>query len=167
MVVPVSKMSAIVAMALGLVACTQVSAFLAGEQPPGSPAAALTEEGIDGVTEWRGQQSGAQGRAFLVARSEPEWQTLWERVGSPPPGPLPTDRMALAIFLGARNTGGYDVMIEDVRTERRIGERDVLVVGYRERRPAPGARVSQALTSPYAVKLVERSPLPVRYQRLD
>lgn len=101
-------------------------------------------------TYWQGERSQSAERAQLVARSDREWTELWARVGQEPPGRgLPGGRMAVGIFLGYRDTGGYGVTIEQVAVKG-----GAVVINYRERVPGPTAAVVQAITSPYAVRLV-------------
>lgn len=111
-------------------------------------------------TYWRGDHSQAFERAYVVARSPQDWAELWARVGDPAPAPLPDDRMAVAVFLGPRDTAGYAVTIE--RAELRDG---ALLVGYRERVPGPAQAVAQMQTSPYAIRLLPRTPGAPIFQR--
>ena len=96
-------------------------------------------------------------------RTTDQWQSFWQQVGREPPRVLdPSAEMAAAIFLGEKNTGGYaaDVIGARVREGR-------LVIDYRESSPAPGAMVTQALTSPWVVAIVPRSELPVTANNLN
>jgi len=101
-------------------------------------------------TYWQGERSQSTERAHVIARTDREWAELWARVGQEPPSRgVPGGQMAVAIFLGYRDTGGYGVTIEQVAVKG--GE---LVVNYRERVPGPAVAVVQAITSPFAVRLV-------------
>jgi PrcB C-terminal len=88
----------------------------------------------------RGDRSGIRGPL----------QTVWKRNSStdtnPPAAPsIDFNReMVVGIFLGEKNTGGYE--IEIVRAERRDS---LLYFYYREEFPSPGAMVTQALTQPF------------------
>ncbi|MBP2301612.1 protease complex subunit PrcB family protein [Azospirillum picis] len=98
---------------------------------------------------WRGDYSSAAERAYVVARDAEEWTALWARVGQPAPAALPRGRMAVAVFLGPRDTAGYGVAIDDARQAG--GD---LVVGYHEAVPGPAQAVAQSRTSPYAIRLL-------------
>jgi hypothetical protein len=100
---------------------------------------------------WQGQRSQAAERAYVVARTPQEWEELWARVGAPAPGSLPADRMAVALFLGTRDTAGFGVSIDSARQKG-----DEIVIGYREQVPGPTQTVAQVQTSPYAIRLLPR-----------
>jgi len=155
--------------ALGLLgACADTSAWLAGEPPPS--AAAQPEgaaPGLVGRGTWRGDISRAQSPTFLVARTEAEWRALWDLVGTRPPGALPENLMALAVFLGSRNSSGYGVEIVTIMADRRPGRRDQLLAEYREIRPTSEQFQSQVLTSPYVITLIDRTDTPVRYGKAE
>lgn len=132
------------------------AAGIAGDTPPPLSARAM----------WRGENARAQAQSFLVARNDAEWAALWDLAGRAPPGSLPPGQMALGVFLGTRTTTGYSVDITQVRPERRTGQRDRLVVEFREVQPPDGLVTTQMLTSPYAIILVDRSEAIVRYNRM-
>lgn len=134
---------------------------LAGCQTTGAPpqTGLLPADAAPG-TYWRGDASQAVERSYLVVRTDREWSDLWARVGEKVPSDLPSDRMAVAIFMGPRDTAGYGVAIE--RAEK-AGE--MLTVGFRERVPGPAEAVALVRTSPYAIRLLPRSEGPVKFQR--
>lgn len=129
---------------------------MAGDAPPPLATRAM----------WRAENARAQSQSFLVARTDAEWVALWDLAGRAPPGRLPPDQMALGVFLGTRTTTGYSVDILRLRPERRDGQRDRLVVEYRELTPPDGLITAQVLTSPYAIIMVDRSEAVVRYNRM-
>jgi hypothetical protein len=104
--------------------------------------------------EWKALHGGPPTATMLVARSEVEWQRLAALFGLRPPLPrLDFSRqMVVAMGLGERPTGGFAVTI--VGAEERRG---VLYVRYEERRPRPEEMVTQALTTPYHVRVLPRS----------
>ena len=102
-------------------------------------------------TYWQGDRSLAAERAYVVARNAQEWTDLWARVGDPAPAGLPGDRIAVAVFLGPRDTAGYAVAID--RAQMAGGD---LQVGFRERVPGPAQTVASSQTSPYAIRLLPR-----------
>lgn len=123
------------------------------------PAGLLPADAAPG-TYWRGDASQAAERSYLVVRGDKEWSDLWARVGEAAPAGLPSDRMAVAIFMGPRDTAGYGVSIE--RAEK---GGDTLTVGYRERVPGPAEAVALVRTSPYAIRLLPRTEGAVKFQR--
>jgi hypothetical protein len=99
---------------------------------------------------WSGPASHVEQARQAVLRSDAEWQRLWlEDIGRLPPGPLPADSMAVAVFLGTRPSGGYRVDIPSWSQEDRY-----LQVEYRETGPGPSDMVIMMMTTPYAVRLV-------------
>ncbi|HEY0838150.1 MAG TPA: protease complex subunit PrcB family protein [Azospirillum sp.] len=109
---------------------------------------------------WNGPDSEAYERAYVTARTPQEWRDLWARIGQPAPSALPDDRMAVAVFLGPKDTAGYAVLL------RSAAERDgAPVVTYREQVPGPTQAVALVRTSPYAVRLVPRSAGDVKFVR--
>ena len=124
----------------------------------GVPAANAQED-----TEWRGSRGGKVAFSVVVARTASVWWDLWDGIGRPPPQELDANReIAVAIFLGQRRTGGFGVTIESV--ELRDG---FMVVRFQETRPGADSMVSQALTSPYLVRLIPKTDFPVAFESAD
>lgn len=128
--------------------------------PDGADRASLLPTDADPGTYWQGDRSQSYERAYVVARNPQDWTDLWARVGEEAPVPLPGDRMAVAVFLGPRDTGGYGVSIDSARASG--GD---IVVGYRERVPGPAMAVTQMQTSPYAVRLIPLVNGSAKFQR--
>lgn len=126
----------------------------------GAERQSLIPADADPGTYWHGDRSQAYERAYVVARNPQDWSDLWARVGEAAPGSLPGDRMAVAVFLGPRDTGGYGVSIDSARASG--GD---IVVGYRERVPGPAQAVIQMQTSPYAVRLIPLVSGAAKFQR--
>jgi len=154
--------------------CTPAMNLLAGEplSNPEGAGTAGTPPGIDGQFEWTGTQAGVQGRTTLIARTEQEWQDMWQLAATPAPGPLPQGWMGIGVFLGMRQTAGYSVAIEgiteQVTTDQRFIQQGLpasreVVISYGERAPAPGTMTAQILTSPYVIRIVPRSDWPTRF----
>ncbi len=154
--------------------CTPAMNLLAGEplSNPEGAETARTPPGIDGYFEWTGTQAGVQGRTTLIARTEQEWQDMWQLAATPAPGPLPQGWMGIGVFLGMRQTAGYSVAIEgvteQVTTDQRFIQQGLpasreVVISYGERAPAPGAMSAQVLTSPYVIRIVPRMDWPTRF----
>ena len=120
---------------------------------------------------FRGLDSGSRsGIAFSlerVVKSAEEWERLWlaHQAGAFPQRPLPavdfSSSLCIAIFAGERPTGGFAVKVDQV-----VESAGGLEVVYRVTGPAPGAIVSQALSSPFQIIAVASRPGPVRFRRL-
>jgi hypothetical protein len=104
--------------------------------------------------------SGIDRAEQLVARTAAEWQSLWQRhaPGRPAPSVDFTRNMIVAVFLGSRPTGGYQVEITGVRSDGKG-----VLVEWVERRPAPGQMAAQVLTSPAHIVTVARQDGEVRF----
>ncbi|QQS13107.1 MAG: protease complex subunit PrcB family protein [Rhodospirillales bacterium] len=114
-----------------------------------------------GFKMWEGSRSGAAQAGTKVATTVSEWETLWRQLRvEPPPAFDPARQTGVAIYLGTRPTPGYGVHV--VATERR-GDR--LVVVIEETRPAPGSKLPQMITSPYALLLLEGAGGTVTIER--
>jgi hypothetical protein len=100
----------------------------------------------------KGYRSGVRAPLQVVARSHDEWTALWRQhtsgdSSSRPPPAIDFDKeVVVALFLGERPTGGYDVQIS--RAEQ---TNDGLIIYYREKDPPPGGMVIQALTQPFHI----------------
>ncbi|MBI5211458.1 MAG: protease complex subunit PrcB family protein [Elusimicrobia bacterium] len=110
---------------------------------------------------WRGQYGGANEDGTMTIMSAEEWRKAWTRLSQEPiPGVDFKRYEVVAVFLGHQPTAGYDVEVVDVGpTETSI------VVRYRVVEPAAGVSAPQTPTSPYAMQIIPRSDLPVRFVR--
>ncbi|MCG5242421.1 protease complex subunit PrcB family protein [Azospirillum doebereinerae] len=140
-------------LAAGLTACQTDGT---GEEAAGNLLPAVAASG----TAWQGDRSLAAERAYVTASNAQEWTELWARVGEPAPASLPSDRMAVAVFLGPRDTAGYTVSIDRAQTAG--GE---LQVGFHERVPGPAQAVALSQTSPYAIRLLPRVEAKATFHR--
>ncbi len=93
---------------------------------------------------------------IVVAEGSDALERLYKEDISPakrPPVVVDFDRcVVVAIFAGERPSGGYRLEITGARYENKE-----LDVRYLLRTPKPGSMVTQALTSPYTVILLERA----------
>ncbi len=138
-------------------AATLLTVFLLVAGCGGVTAANAQEE-----TEWRGSQGGKEAFSVVVARTAFAWRALWEGNGRTPPAEFDASRtIAAALFLGQRRTGGFGITIESIRRRGAF-----MVVRFEEIRPAPDAMVSQALTSPYLVRLIPKTEVPIAFERV-
>lgn len=100
------------------------------------------------IEQWQGATAPQSAPLQLLAETEEEWQSLWALAGSPVPRPLPSDAVGVGIFLGARPTGGYTLILRGERLPE--GE---LLVEWREELPAKETMVMQMVTQPWAIAL--------------
>lgn len=100
----------------------------------------------------KGYRSGVRDSIEAVARNQTEWSALWKRHASiepnlaPPPAIDFSKEIVVAVFLGEKPTGGYDIAI--VSAERSDG---TLLISFVEKNPRPGAMVTQAFTQPFHI----------------
>jgi PrcB C-terminal len=99
----------------------------------------------------KGYRSGVRESLQTVARNQAEWDSVWKKHSvetNPPPPPFIDFKrqIVVAVFLGEKPTGGYDVEI--IRVEQSDG---ALVIHYREKSPLPGSIAIQALTQPFHI----------------
>jgi len=166
--------------AVALSVCMQVAWAVAAEQPV-SPGAQLEKSlqiaGLEqkaaqaGDTEvsiqnrWSGSYCGVRTAGERVIRDADAWKSLWGQVGrirKPAPAPPEVDfskQVALAVFMGQRNSGGYSIRITSVRdTDQEV------VVQVKRTSPPPGAMVTMALTQPYDIVTIARSGKPIKFE---
>ncbi len=110
---------------------------------------------------WSGDYAGGNEGTRTIEDAK-SWAALWRTLSTAPrPAVDFTRSRVVAVFLGARPTGGYAVEFADVLpTPRRV------VVRWREQVPEPGQSPSDGATSPYALKVIPRSDLPVRFEKV-
>lgn len=136
--------------------CRSTPEEKAAPAPASAPAAAPAPQGfVPGPTEikmeWKGSSSGISSPYSEVVADPAAWQALWKKAfGKDAPETDFNGRYAVAVFLGAKPTGGYSVdffapISKDGKTQ----------VPYRVNRPGKGSFVTQAFTSPWAIRLFE------------
>lgn len=109
--------------------------------------------------------SGLSDSLRTVVRDSVQWSALWRGITRPfyPPPPLPHvdfDRdMLVVAALGARATGGYDVVIEGAQQDA-----STIEIALRTSSPAPGCPVSAAMTQPVDLATIPASPRTVRFR---
>ncbi len=101
--------------------------------------------------------SGVHERRREVVRDEASWVRLWSEIRAdstpvpPPPAVDFTQHMLILVALGTRTSGGFGVQVQTVTSRG-----DTLEVAVLESCPAPGSRVTLALTEPLEVVRVAR-----------
>lgn len=135
--------------ALGLGACLGM-----GRRPPEKTMedpASLAAVDVS-PSEWKGHSCGVSAPGARVITDPESWKSLWkDALGQEAPAVDFSRFVAVAAFAGSQRTGGWSA--ELLPPEAAEG---ALVVPYRVRGPAPGAFVTMAFTSPYAVRLYRR-----------
>ena len=113
--------------------------------------------------EWTGAHSTRAEFSVVVARTELAWNRLWAELSRSPPVTFDSDnQIVIAVFLGLRRTGGFAVNISTTEDGPVF-----YTVNVTENKPAPEAMVTQALTTPYVIRIVPHSDRPVMIQCAD
>lgn len=114
------------------------------------------DAGVEWSTLTMGQRSRVAGFSTYVLGSASEFENYWRRTsgqpGSPPSGVDFQKYQLVAIHLGNRPTGGFQVSVE--RIER--VQASTIQLNYVEQKPSSDQIVTQALTSPWVVVRVKR-----------
>jgi hypothetical protein len=97
-----------------------------------------------------------------VARTSEEWAALWRQHAGDAPAPKVdlAARTVVAVFLGARMSGGFRVEITGTRQHG-----GALVVEWRERTPAPGGVTASVITTPAHIASVPRFDGEIRFEK--
>jgi len=125
-------------------------------QPPGAARAAQPATTAPAMrTIDKGDQSNMDDAAQVVAKTQQEWQQLWQKHTPDRPRPAVdfSKEMVVGLFLGSRPTAGYILEIVSA-----VQDNGSLVVKYRESIPQRGSMTAQVLTSPYHVVAVPFFP---------
>ena len=113
--------------------------------------------------QWTGAHSARAEFSVVVARTELAWNRLWAELSRSPPDTFDSDnQIAIAVFLDLRRTGGFAVNIGTIEDGPVF-----YTVNVTEKIPAPEAMVTQALTTPYVIRIVPHSDRPVMIRRAD
>ena len=148
---------------------TVVPAPVSGEapRPPAADreqktASAATAQPVQMETLNADMMSGVDRPEQLVARTDAEFRALWQRhaPGRPVPAVDFNTNMVIAVFLGSRPSGGYQVQITGVRAEG-----NGLVVQWSEARPGPGQVAASVMTAPSHIVTVPRHGGEVRFEK--
>ena len=125
----------------------------------------MVKKAIGVEKEWKGYHCGYTKAARLIVKTEDRWKEVWGKVHRLrlPQQELPKidfqKEMVIAVFMGERKSGGYEIEIREIiKTEKEI------VVQVEEKEPSPESLRTMALTQPYHIVVVKKSPLPVRFQ---
>lgn len=96
------------------------------------------------------QSSAYQGRAEasnLIINNQAELNAIYQSVNQEViPSVDFNNNQVVAVFIGTKNTGGYQVVINKV-----IEEQGKVLIFTKVEEPAPGAMVTMAITNPYII----------------
>jgi hypothetical protein len=141
----------------------------AASQPPAAdkPAAAPVPApgaAVPMTTVHSSHMSGIDTPQQTVARTAAEFEVLWKKhaPGQTVPTVDFTKQMVLAVFLGSRPTGGFNVLITGVQQSG-----NDLVAHWTEARPAPGMVATTVITSPAHIVAVPRTEGTVRFEKAE
>ena len=116
-----------------------------------------TPVGVQNIV--KGYRSGVREPLQIVVRSQAQWITLWRRhsndLNATPPAVVFELEVVVAIFLGEKPTGGYDVTI--LRAEQ---SGDELIIDFQEKIPAPGSINIQVFQQPFHIVRINREVGP-------
>ena len=107
--------------------------------------------------EWKGIRCGYKEPLRLVIKSEDQWKEVWEKVHRfrLPTPELPVvdfeKEMVIAVFMGERKSGGYEIEI------KKIAEREnKIFVEVEEKEPPSDSVQTMALTQPYHLIVIHK-----------
>lgn len=115
----------------------------------------------------KGTVSGVSSKQLIVIRDVDTFTETWsEHVAALAPQPAqPTvafgTDMVIAAFMGERLTGGYTIVIEDVREND-----EFLIVDIEMEMPGSNCDVSQSVTQPHHMVLLPDSDKPVQFSEV-
>ena len=130
--------------------CAGVSGHAVAQPTPERGPVAITRL-RDGATAFSAY-TGVVDSVRVVVRDSANWRALWARINRPfipAPALPPIDfnrEMVVVAGLGARPSGGYDIVIEAVEQDSAGIE-----VALRRASPAPGCPVAAVMTQPLDV----------------
>jgi hypothetical protein len=96
----------------------------------------------------------------FIIKTQSDWENLWKKAF--PEQEIPRidfdKKMVVAIFSGEKQTGGYEINIKEINYEK-----DKIIVKISESTPSKDAFVITAITSPFHIKVINKSDLPVEF----
>ncbi|MBI4057548.1 MAG: protease complex subunit PrcB family protein [Elusimicrobia bacterium] len=106
--------------------------------------------------EWPGESGqfcNQEQASARIVENESQWRDLWYILQNQRVEPKIdfNKYFVAAVFLGSRPTGGYSIQFLEPKSEK-----DKTIVQYRVKAPGNGSFVIQALTQPYAIRLIPK-----------
>ena len=106
---------------------------------------------------WRGQYGGGMEKRIDFLADAAAWERAWRSVDKPPEAAFAAEKSrGLLATQGQKMTGGFRVEVVSAAREG-----NVVRVVLRDAGPAPDRIVTQALSQPWAIVLLETGGLPV------
>jgi len=112
----------------------------------------VEENIVEFETTIKGAYCGHNESGNYVIKNESDWENLWDTVYShkTPKPSLPkidfTQHMVIAVFMGEKSSGGYNIEIVKVKEKNNIFE-----VYIEEHTPAPWTVVTEVFTQPFHI----------------
>ena len=100
---------------------------------------------------WRGSYGGDQDPGARVIQDAGGWARLWRHLDQPAPAVDFKHWVAVVAFAGQCPTGGFRVDFLEPEPQG-----DDLRIRWQTHAPAPGRFVTEALTTPWAIRLFPR-----------
>ena len=98
----------------------------------------------------------------LTISDAKDWENLWSRLSREPLPDVDFSRQqVVGVFLGPRPSGGFRV---DISKAVQVLPASVLI-RYHETAPLSGHTPPEGATAPYALRAIERTALPVRFEQ--
>ena len=110
--------------------------------------------------------SGVKEPGTLVVDSQKNLEVMWERITVlvvPRPDTPKIDfdtEIALAVFMGERQTGGYEIAIDKV-----VEHENEVIVTYSETSPRPGMTAPQVITRPFQIAVIPKTDKEIKFVR--
>ncbi|MBI5241365.1 MAG: protease complex subunit PrcB family protein [Elusimicrobia bacterium] len=129
--------------------------------PAPRPAAPSAPKQTSSAGYWTGLYGGAEEGTLTISDAK-AWQSLWARLSRDPvPDVDFARRQVVGVFLGPRPTGGFHVEISTQVTPLPAA----VVVRYETTAPAQGHTPPEGGTAPSALRAIEKTSLPVRFEK--
>ncbi|MGC8668270.1 MAG: protease complex subunit PrcB family protein [Chthonomonadales bacterium] len=131
-------------------------------QNGGKPKPPSKEPGTVPLLDIHGAMSNIRQQRQVIVRNSEEWKQLWRQHAGTARAPIVDFSRydVVAVFTGAKPTGGYQVRIDTVRVEPKKKEAFVNVTLLK---PARSAVTIQVFTFPFAMKAVPKLPQNVHF----
>lgn len=114
--------------------------------------------------EWKGTDTSVTHAGQVVVRTDEQWNHFWSEHHPHEVSPDVdfTKNMVVGVFVGARPADQFSVSIVRVDTQPKE-----VVVEYREQPPPTGTLAINVTAYPFAIKVIPRTTLPVRFTKLN
>ncbi|MFH1825210.1 MAG: protease complex subunit PrcB family protein [Candidatus Firestonebacteria bacterium] len=111
--------------------------------------------------ELKGTMCNFKERKNLIIKTNVEWEEVWKKTFSDKEIPkIDFDKkMAILVFAGEKMTGGYEISIKEINYEK-----DKIIVKISEIIPPRNAFCIMVITSPFYIKIIDKSDLPVEFK---